>query len=218
VSVWIGLSPVDRGASSKSFAALAPGIYNRGRPHSSLGPGHPDPPLNLRVHAQRRCIISTDQAELHKKTLLPLESVLAGCTGTRSVGRDRVNVSDVRPLRTIRDAFAVHPRLSDPRVVPCFRCAFLLGMQSSTTIGCLCPFPSPMALAFAEVSTARHSQVPPSSASDGTLIFAASLVRYSLRPVELLASLADLTGYFSQPTEAFTPGLPRIGHPLRRRV
>ena len=76
------------------------------------------------------------------------------------------------------------------------------------SIGCLCPVPSPTALAFAEASTARHSQVPPSSASDGTLIFAASLVRYSLRPVDLLATLADLTGYYSQPTEAFTPGLP----------
>src|SRR5271165_1648064 len=74
-------------------------------------------------------------------------------------------------------------------------------------IGCLCPVPSPTALAFAECRTARHSQVPPSSASAGTLIFAASMVRYSLRPVELLGSLADLTGFCSQPTAAFTPGL-----------
>ena len=28
--------------------------YNRGRPHSSLGPGLPDPPLNFRVHLQRQ--------------------------------------------------------------------------------------------------------------------------------------------------------------------
>ena len=28
--------------------------YNRGRPHSSLGPGLPDPPLNLPVHVQRQ--------------------------------------------------------------------------------------------------------------------------------------------------------------------
>ena len=28
--------------------------YNRGRPHSSLGPGLPDPPLNVRVQAQRQ--------------------------------------------------------------------------------------------------------------------------------------------------------------------
>ncbi len=75
--------------------------------------------------------------------------------------------------------------------------------ERGESIGCSCPVPSPTALAFAEASTARHSQVPPSSASDGTLIFAASPVRYSLRPVELLASLADLTGCFPQPTEAF---------------
>ena len=35
-------------------------------------------------------------------------------------------------------------------------------------IGCLCPVPSPMTLAFARSRAARHSQVPPSSASDGT--------------------------------------------------
>ncbi len=28
--------------------------YNRGRPHSSLGPGLPDPPLNFPVHLQRQ--------------------------------------------------------------------------------------------------------------------------------------------------------------------
>jgi hypothetical protein len=71
------------------------------------------------------------------------------------------------------------------------------------SIGCLRPVPSPTALAFAEISAARHSQVPPSSASDGTLIFAASLVRYSLRPVELLASLADLTGCYSPANRGF---------------
>jgi hypothetical protein len=37
--------------------------------------------------------------------------------------------------------------------------------------------------------------------------FAASPVRYSLRPAKLLATLADLTGYFSQPTVAFTSRL-----------
>jgi hypothetical protein len=82
------------------------------------------------------------------------------------------------------------------------------------SIGCLCPVPSPMTLAFTKASTVRHSRVPPSSASDGTLIFAASLVRSSLRPVELLASLADLTGYYSQPTEAFTPGLSTARSPF----
>src|SRR5207244_399856 len=37
--------------------------------------------------------------------------------------------------RLIRDAFAVRHHLGDPRVVPCFRCAFLLGMPSSVTAG-----------------------------------------------------------------------------------
>jgi len=76
------------------------------------------------------------------------------------------------------------------------------------SVGCVCPVPSPTALAFTEASAVRHSQVPPSSASDGTLIFAASPVRYSLRPVELLASLGGSDRALPQPTEAFTPGLP----------
>ena len=42
--------------------------YNRGRPHSSLGPGLPDPALNFRVHLQRRDVL-TDQAELRRTRL-----------------------------------------------------------------------------------------------------------------------------------------------------
>ena len=76
------------------------------------------------------------------------------------------------------------------------------------SVGCLCSVPSPTALAFTEASTVRHSQVPPSSASDGTLIFAGSPLRYSLRPVELLASLGGSERGLPQRTEAFTPGLP----------
>ena len=37
--------------------------------------------------------------------------------------------------RLIRAAFAVWAHLGDPRVVPCFRCAFCLGMSSSQTPG-----------------------------------------------------------------------------------
>jgi hypothetical protein len=44
--------------------------------------------------------------------------------------------------------------------------------------------------------------------------FAASLVRYSLRPVELLAPLTDLTGHFAQPTGTFTPELPASRSPF----
>src|SRR5215831_1936932 len=44
--------------------------------------------------------------------------------------------------------------------------------------------------------------------------FAASLVRCSLRPVELLAPLTDLTGHFAQPTGTFTPELPASRSPF----
>ena len=39
------------------------------------------------------------------------------------------------------------------------------------------------------------------------MVFVAALVRYLLRPAELLASLADLAGLFAQPQETFTPEL-----------
>ena len=38
-------------------------------------------------------------------------------------------------LRLIHDAFAVRERLGDPRVVPSFRCTFLLDMPSSMPPG-----------------------------------------------------------------------------------
>ena len=41
--------------------------YNRGRPHSSLGPGLPDPPLNLPCSSNASDIVSTDQAELWRR-------------------------------------------------------------------------------------------------------------------------------------------------------
>ena len=80
-------------------------------------------------------------------------------------------------------------------------------------IGCTCSVPSPMSLAFAKSPLARHSQNShhPFPMGDG---FAASLVRCSLRPVELLAPLTDLTGHFVQPTGTFTPELPASRSPF----
>ena len=113
-------------------------------------------------------------------------------------------------LRFIGDAFAVLVRLGNPRVVPCFHCAFLLDMPPSTTAGsplAACAqflrqrcWPSPELERFGTPEFPHHP-LPMGR------IFAASPVRYSLRPVELLASLADPTGYLAQPSEAFTPGL-----------
>ena len=77
---------------------------------------------------------------------------------------------DFTALRFIRDAFAVLVRLGDPRLVPCFRCSFLIDMPPSTTPG------SPSAAFaqfFANGTSLRHdisdSALPftPSSVSDG---------------------------------------------------
>ena len=113
----------------------------------------------------------------------------------------------LQPLwRLIRNAFAVGVRLGDPRVVPCFCCMFPLAMPSSTTAG------TPLAVG-AQFLRQRHWPSPelerlgtpkkPHHLLPMGRTFAASLLRYSLRPAQLLATLADRTGYFSQPTAAF---------------
>jgi hypothetical protein len=84
----------------------------------------------------------------------------------------------------------------------------LLGTPSSLTAGspsaALAEFTTPMTLAFAESQAARHSRVP-TIRFRWVNDFAASPARYSLRPVELLAPLADLTGHSTQPTGTLTP-------------
>jgi hypothetical protein len=136
------------------------------------------------------------------------------CPSPSTLNRPHPSHSQAHPVfaawRFIRDAFAVLVRLGDPRVVPCFRCSFLLNMPPSTTAGsslAACAqflrqrcWPSP------ESERLGTPKVPHHPLPMGR-IFAASLVRYSLRPVKLLAPLADPTGYFAQPSEAFTPGL-----------
>jgi hypothetical protein len=121
---------------------------------------------------------------------------------------------DFTALRFIRDAFAVLVRLGDPRVVPCFHCMLLLDMPSSTPTG------SP-SVACAQFLHRRRWPSPglerlgapkyPVIRFRREGVFVASPVRCSLvrslRPAELLVSLADLTGNFSQPTKTFTSGL-----------
>jgi hypothetical protein len=84
----------------------------------------------------------------------------------------------------------------------------------------LSPVPSPTALAFAKSRAARHSQVP-IIRFRWDVDFVVSLVRcllqHWLRPVDLLAPLADLTGYFSQ-RGLLLPGFRRVSRPSRRRV
>ena len=117
---------------------------------------------------------------------------------------------DFTACRFIRDAFAVLVRLGDPRAVPCFCCALLLDMPSSTTaesssVACAQflhrrRWPSPR---LERLGTPKYPIIR--FRWDG--VFAASLVRWLLRPVELLVLLGDLTGYSTQPTRTFTPGL-----------
>src|ERR1039458_8153572 len=61
------------------------------------------------------------------------------CPSPSTVNRPHPSHSQAHPdfaaWRFIQDAFAVLVRLGDPRVVPRFRCTFLLGMPSSTTAG-----------------------------------------------------------------------------------
>jgi hypothetical protein len=61
------------------------------------------------------------------------------CPNPSTLNRPHPSHSQAHPdfaaWRFIRDALAVLVRLGDPRVVPCFHCAFLLGMPSSTATG-----------------------------------------------------------------------------------
>ena len=61
------------------------------------------------------------------------------CPGPSSLNRPHPPHSqahrDFAALRFIRDAFAVRECLGDPRVVPSFRCTFLLSMSPSTSPG-----------------------------------------------------------------------------------
>ena len=115
----------------------------------------------------------------------------------------------------IRHAFAVRERLGDPRVVPCFRCAFFPDMPPSTT-------PESTSTACAQFLRRRRWPSPryessalptlPPSASGGHTIsgFPGSLpgLRPSLRPAGLLAPLADLTeSETTPPTRAFPSAL-----------
>src|SRR6266404_4148785 len=136
------------------------------------------------------------------------------CPSPSSLNRPHPSHSRARPdftaLRFIRDAFAVRCRLGDPRVVPGFHGTFLLDMLSSKTAGSP---PAAFAQFFADVAGLRPdskgSALPsiPIIRFRWAVVFAATLVRYPLRPVELLASLADLAELFAQPPETFTPEL-----------
>jgi hypothetical protein len=156
------------------------------------------------------------------------------CPGPSSLNRPHPPHSRARrhfaARRLIGDAFTVPAGLGGPGVVPCFRCPSFLGMSSSET-------PESSSAACAQFLRRRHWPSPrfdglgtldtPAIRFQRDTNFGATWFARSLRPVELLASLADLTGVLVeggyplslklpgrspspslQPTETFTPRLP----------
>ena len=145
------------------------------------------------------------------------------CPSLSTFNRPHPSHSQARPdfaaWRFIRNALAVLVRLGDPRVVPCFRCAFLLDMPSTRTT----ESPSAaLAQSFADDMGLRRR-------STGSALPRLPIIRFrwaegfrgftgslSLRPVELLVPLADLTGVSpSQPGLFLSIGsvtLPAVGY------
>ena len=110
-------------------------------------------------------------------------------------------------------------RLGDPRVVPCFRCAFLLDRPSTATTG------SPSA-AFTQSFT---DDMGLRQESNGSALPRMPIIRFrraegfrgfsgslSLRPVELLVPLADLTGVPSSQRGLLLPSFPSGRSPFPR--
>jgi hypothetical protein len=79
--------------------------------------------------------------------------------------------------------------------------------------GCMHPVPLPMTLAFDPHGWSRHFPLPPPSDSRGEPISGLDYGSLSLRPVDLLAPLSELTRFSTQPTGTFTSGLPTVWSP-----
>jgi hypothetical protein len=113
-------------------------------------------------------------------------------------------------------------RLGDQRVVPSFRWLFFIDMSSSETPGApQLPLPS----SFAANAGLRPGARVSASPTILTLRFTRGLVisglpyrSLSLRPVDLLTLLSELTGSLPSQRGFLPPGFQRIGHPLRRRI
>ena len=110
-------------------------------------------------------------------------------------------------VRLIRDAFAVRERLSDPRVVPRFRCTFLPGMPPSMSPGrseivlsrlTIPTWPSPRS------ERLGSSGYPAIRFKQGS--FSGLIGSPLLRPVRLLAPLDGSDRVLSQPRGLLHPG------------
>src|SRR6267378_3980134 len=151
-----------------------------------------------------------------KKTPLPQRSSIRSglyCPSPSTLNRPHPSHSQAHPdfaaWRFIRNALAVLVRLGDPRVVPCFRCLFLLDMSSSSTPGSssaaftqfLCrrrrPSPFPNGFGTPKYPTIRFKWAMAFGALPVHIATTCRVARlpWRIRPVP-------------RPTEAFTPGLP----------
>ena len=146
------------------------------------------------------------------------------CPGPSSLNRPHPPHSqahhDFTARRLIRAVFAVRERPGDPRVVPGFRCSFRPDMPSSLTPGSstpTCPEFLMPTLAFAEMRSARHSQLSRKSASRGVRIswlhwFAVATACQVARPP------ARIGPDFPGQRGLLHPGFRRVGHPSRRWI
>src|SRR6516162_7236258 len=125
----------------------------------------------------------------------------------------------------MRDALAVRQmlrRLGDPRVDPSFRWCSLSAcrpLRPREVHRLLVPS------SFADDAGLRPSSTVSALPSSPTLRFSwggtfsgLTYGSHSLRPVDLLAPLSELTRFPPSHRGLLLPGFRRIGHPLRRRV
>jgi hypothetical protein len=131
----------------------------------------------------------------------------------------------ISPHRLIRNAIALCPNRNTSATSEWFR-AFTVRSFSTCR-----PLRRPRGVHWVhalsscpKASALRHestgSELPsiPSSASDGTGISRLHYGSLSLRPVELLAPLADLTRLSPSHRGFYSRASDRVGHPSRRRV
>ena len=146
------------------------------------------------------------------------------CPSPSTLTRPHASRSQAHPTfaaeRFISDAFAVLVRLGDPRVVPCFRCMFLLGMSSSPTPG---SSSAALTQSFADNLGLRPLVTDSTLPSTPTIRFRwvpnfeASLVCFATTCRVACLPWRIRPGFPSRP-RLLLLGFHRLGHPSRRQV
>jgi hypothetical protein len=144
-------------------------------------------------------------------------------TGPMRPTRRHSSISPHCGLYALPSLCALSPRLGDPRVDPCFRWHTFSTCRppgpTGSSFGCLYPVPSPMTLAFDQRGNGLDtSNIPHPPILVGGLFSRLHYGSLSLRPVDLLAPLSELTGVSPSQRGLLLPGFRRIDHSLRRRI